>query len=692
MSRFPISRYRRREWSCLALILLTAAFLRFYRLDSVPPGLTHDEAGNGQSAMGVLEGDRPLYFTIGNGREPLYAYSMAPVVALLGPTEIAVRLTSVLWGLALILVTWAWAREAFDPLTALLTAVGLSVGFWPLMISRLGLRAVTLPVLFIAAIHCLWRAAGLSGGDLPAGTRSRAWLCYLLTGLLLGASFYTYMASRVLPVVLLLFLLYLALVHRQRARSTWRGILAALVVAVVVAAPLLLYLRAHPGVETRIGQLSQPWREAQAGNWGPLRQNLIAALKIFTFNGAGDPHWIYNLSGRPLLDPLSGLLFYAGLLLAVWRWRDPAHFFILVWLAVGMAPVYVTGANSSVVRAVAIQPVVYLMQALALRKLLQRCNRGALRLACYALSGMALLIIAMIAFQAYFVRWPDQRDVRVAYHTTLVEIARYLDAQPEGGTGSPPAVAPSGARGSAAEWTAAISSIYPGFFHDPYSFDLTSHREDLAVRWFDGRSALVFPDVDQAWAVFPALAPLGATLTPLFAPYAGSLERVTLRADDLNPWFEVYRWRPRAAVDHLPLTPPVDVGHVVAFVGYQLGTASVAPGGTVELLTFWRVLDVASIDKEQELVFFTHVLDGNQQVVGQQDRLDVPAWNWSPGDGLVQLHRFALQSDLPDGLYPLEIGVYTRAPDYPRLPVYTPGKASGTSDRILLPPLEVRAP
>jgi hypothetical protein len=131
------------------------------------------------------------------------------------------------------------------------------------------------------------------------------------------------------------------------------------------------------------------------------------------------------------------------------------------------------------------------------------------------------------------------------------------------------------------------------------------------------------------------------------------------------------------------------VGHVVAFVGHQLLTPTVAPGGTVELLTFWRVLDPTPIPDNEELVLFTHVLDDARQVAGQQDRLDVPAWDWASGDLFVQLHRFALKSDLADGLYPLEIGLYSRAEGYPRLLIY---QASGTTDSIPLPPVEVRTP
>jgi hypothetical protein len=338
-----------------------------------------------------------------------------------------------------------------------------------------------------------------------------------------------------------------------------------------------------------------------------------------------------------------------------------------------MMPVLITGANSSVVRAIAVQPVVFLMQAITLRESVTWLARRPVRGMRWLLPGVVLAIVAAITVRTYFQRWPNERDVRVAYHTTLIESARYLDAQLDGGT-------------------VTISSIYPGFFHDPYSFDFASHRNDLDARWFDGRYALVFPEVDEAYAVFPALAPLDAALNPFFATQSQLLDRVTLRADDVNPWFEVHRWRPRDAKGRLALTSATDVGHVVAFQGHQLLTPVVAPGDTVAVLTFWRVLDVSVAPDHQELVIFTHMLDAARQVVGQQDRLDVPAWNWSPGDFFIQLHRFSTPAGLVDGFYDLEVGVYERIEGYPRLRVYSVEDTSPLTDSIQLPPVEVRTP
>lgn len=665
-----LTQMSRGQYVLLLLILLVALFLRLYHLSEIPPGLTHDEAGNARLAIEVLEGNRPLYFSVSNGREPLYVYSMAPFIALIGPTEIAIRLTSVLWSLALILVTWAWVREAFSADVALLTAGALGVSYWPLMISRLGLRAVTLPVLFTAAVFFLWRGV-------RSGVSDRA--SYVLAGLFLGGSFYTYMASRALPLVLVLLALYLFLIRHPSAKSMGLGILVTLVIAAVIAMPLFSYLNAHPGSETRISQLAEPLRQAQAGNWEPLWNNVLASFKIFTFGNAGDPHWIYNISGKPLLDPVSGLLFYIGLALTLWRWRKPVYFFSLAWLLVGLAPVYITGADASVLRAVAVQPVVHLLQALALYELLKRVRDFPLpaRLLSTAFLIALVTLVVSATVSAYFSRWPSERDVRVAYHTTLVEMARYLDTQQENDPEKDVAV---------------ISSMYPGYLHDPSSFEMTSQRSDLSVRWFDGRSALVFPPAETAYALFSSMASLDPALASLFEPYAELLERRHLKSDDLDPWFEIYRWRPSLATSAFPASQPVDLGHLIEFLGHRLETPAVAPGGTVELLTFWRVRDDAAISPQQELVLFTHVLDSQNQIVGQQDRLDVPAWNWSSGDQFAQLHRFSLDADLAKGFYPIEIGFYSRSEDHPRLPVYATNQVSPIADHILLPPIEVLSP
>src|SRR4030042_541608 len=91
------------RWIVPALLLLIAAVavaLRLYRLDTVPPGLQHDEVFHGHDAMTVLLGYHPIYFPSNAGNEPLYVYLTAGTIALFGQNVWGVRLAAVICGLA----------------------------------------------------------------------------------------------------------------------------------------------------------------------------------------------------------------------------------------------------------------------------------------------------------------------------------------------------------------------------------------------------------------------------------------------------------------------------------------------------------------------------------------------------------------------------------------------------------------
>jgi hypothetical protein len=740
-------RSRIRGWEALALIavLVAAIAFRTWRLDSVPPGLTHDEASNGHDAAAVLRGVRPIYFTVGYGHEPLYPYSVALSMALLGTTDLSLRLTTVMWGAALILLNYLIARRLFGAMPALIAAAWMAVSFWCVMTSRVGLRAVTAATTFAASAYAFWRAIPLSrsagegqGSTTGSSLTPRGWPWWVASGVFLGASFYTYMASRVMPAVYVLFLAYLLALHalgrggRARAmvgdggmpwgasrgsdgaegdldRAPWRhllvGVAILFLVAATLAAPLAHYLVTHPEAEQRVEQLSGPINDALHGRFAGLWGRVSRSLLMFTIQG--DPLWLYNIPGRPLLDVAGGAFFYAGLLVCLWRWRDPRYVFLLLWLLVGVGPALVTGPDATTLRSITAQPVIFIISAVGLatvvRFLYRRCGRWG-RAATAGVLATLLLVTGVRTAHAYFGVWAQHRDVRVAYHHALVEEAHYLDAQAVGGT-------------------VALSSIYPGRFHDPYTMEVTLHREDLSLRWFDGRHALVFPAEGQIRVIIPAIAPLDEVLTPLFMPHASLLHTERFRPDDLITRFDVYRFlgddalaallptvrdgvpvfwsssdafpatRPRTTYESLDL--PVNLGEVVDLLGYDLLTTTVEPGGEVVLLTAWRVrdADLATEARQMvgepltpELVAFTHALAPDGSIVGQRDRLDVPSWHWRPGDVFVQLHRFAMASDISPGPYSLEVGFYTREGSR-RLPVIVDD--ASVDDRILLQPLEV---
>jgi len=289
--------------------------------------------------------------------------------------------------------------------------------------------------------------------------------------------------------------------------------------------------------------------------------------------------------------------------------------------------------------------------------------------------GVVVLVISIgaVSAHAYFVTWGQSPDVRAAYMHPLVEIARYLDVAPTGES-------------------VGISTYLPHAPHDPYVFDMLSRRGDLSSRWFDARRAVVLPS--EASSVL--IAPAGVPLDPVFADLPGLRvrERVALREDDAAPYFDVYEWEPQvmaAALQGRVRGEPADLGPV-RFIGYDLRTSKVAPGGTVELVTLWQVIDPEPLrpqnlsNAEEDWVVFTHALDGAGNVVGQEDRLDAPAWDWQAGDVIAQIHRFELQPDLGAGPVALKVGIYRRS-DWMWLPVLVDGDVVG--DSVLLQSLEV---
>jgi len=584
-----------------------------------------------------------------------------------------------------------------------------------------------LPALLAAAVYAWWRGAF----DPDGHNFQKTW--FLLSGLLVGATLWTYMAARVTWALFLVLPIFLLVTDRVRFKRRWPGLLLTLVVAGVSAAPMFLWLQQHPGAEQRFDQLGQPLRLLAAGDVRQVWANSLEALGMFTLRA--DDLWMYNLPGRPWLGAVEGVLFYAGVVLAFWRWRRPQYTLALMWLAVGVLSSMITGVSASATRAVAILPVLYLFPAMALTEIYRWVKaqisnpKSQIPNLTWVIGRWSLVILSVFlvlftgarTYHDYFDVWGNARDVRVAYHTTLFEIAHDLDQQD-----IPP------------DTVVVISSIYPGRYHDPYAMDLILSRQDLSLRWVDGRGALVFPTnptspcdrCGRSRLIVKALAPLDPALEAGVAPqHARLIESRLLRPDDLNPAFDVYDWDSTSALEALlpqaarcpvawsssqtfpadnpqnvyqALDLPADLGHIITLMGYDLSSQVVAPGDEIVLTTYWRVSSLnptaPSLEKGLDTVLFTHLLTpgGDPPVIAQQDRLDAPAWNWHPGEVFAQVHRLSIGDDIAAGLYPLEVGAYTRPAPSPidpnppatRLVLYIEGQP--VSDRILLPPLQVR--
>lgn len=338
----------------LAGILLVAALLRLWDVGTLPPGLYRDEAFNGLDAQRVLQGRLPLYFPANNGREPLFVYLQAPFVALLGPSTLALRLPAALSGLATVPATYLLGRALYGPLAGLLGAWVVAVTFWPVALSRIGLRAVALPLL--AALF-LWLA--LRAWERPSRPG------FVAAGLLLGLTAYTYPAARLIPLALLLVLAHLLWRGRRLPRQAW------LLPGTALLVTLPLFLAAGNEALLRPGQVSIFNPDIHHGDpLGLVLRHVGAILGMWFVRG--DAIARHNLPGRAVFDPLLGVALVLGVAVALRRFREPRYALPLVWTAVLVLPSLLAEDAPHFLRAAGVLPVALLLPALGLRWLAAR--------------------------------------------------------------------------------------------------------------------------------------------------------------------------------------------------------------------------------------------------------------------------------------------------------------------------------
>lgn len=644
-------------WALIA-ILLTAAALRLVALADVPPGPGYDELQNTHLAERVLAGQWAIYFPENHGQEPLYPILEALAVRLLGWSVFSIRLPGALLGVLSVLVLYLVGRRLAGPRVALLAAAFHAISFWPLIETRMALETSLLPPL--AGLAMLFLVRGL-GREVQRGPR--ALLDFALAGLFLGAHVYAYTPGRAMPLLLGL-LVYLVFLGQRALRRCWRGVLLLCVVTALVVAPLVLFLRAHPEAEERLDQLSGPLAVLRQGDPGPVLQIAAGTLGMFSFHG--DPQWLYNISGRPLFDPLTSLLFYIGLTFCAIHLRRWRYGVMLLWLLAGLGPAFVSPPAGSFTHTLAAQPAVYLVLAVGIDAAWERLRRLHPRAGALA-AALLLALNGVLSGYAYFVTWADAPEVRELYQYGVTAVARELDAH-----------APSG--------PVAIGAPYVSYWHhwNVLGFEMQLQREDLHVRWFDPARAWVWPAGEGPTVYYFPCDPLGPqAFNPAMKSSLLAELGLTPLAGDGYTFFVARsavleeRWN---ALADAPLAWPPDLAHLpkpalplafgdpppgrFALLGIQMQDEAISPGNDLRLTSYWEVLaaDPAPV------VAFVHLTSDGLDVWGQFDWLDVWPEGLQPGDRFTQVHPVPVKTDTPPGLYHVQLGLY--GPDtLERLPI-----------------------
>jgi 4-amino-4-deoxy-L-arabinose transferase-like glycosyltransferase len=313
----------------VAGIAVAAAILRFAEIATNPGGLYGDEAAEGLDALLMLRqpGFHPdwlVWFQDDGGREALFAYVVAAAFTLFGDSALILRETAAAIGVAGVLAIAALAGR-WGKVTALVAAAWAAGSLWLICVSRDGMRNTIVPFFGAIALIAILRWAARPN-------RATAILAGAVTSL---STFYTYQPLKLLPLLVVIWLIWLRHADRPKYLQLRAGIPAAIVAFVVVGFPMLAVAVTEPASYFGRATAVSVFNPAVVSDV-PYPIHVLRTVLMFGFFGDGNGR--HDVASLPLLPIPLALVGLLGLR-RLWRRRsDPADSLILLSLGVFMLP------------------------------------------------------------------------------------------------------------------------------------------------------------------------------------------------------------------------------------------------------------------------------------------------------------------------------------------------------------------
>jgi len=388
-----------------ATVLLIGLFFVTYNLSALPAGINHDAAWEAMYGIRILNGEPYVpYANEAWGRETFTFYLKAISIYLLGPTQLAIEAPSMVAGFLTLPFFYWWARNTFGAGLALLATLFLASSGWHMVFSRTGWRSDFQP--FFMVLTCCFFVRGM---------RTARALDFALTGLFLAATLNTYNASRVFPI---LFLVWLPLVVLQSWKL--RGFLrrygvamaAGIVVFSIAIAPLAWFALNYWSIfNSRAVAL-----RGQAEMWQAVRQGLL----LFNFAGNGDDFFVRE----PGLEFPAAVAFVFGLLWCVLKIRDERAQFLLLGFFLSLIPGWISRPNMN--RCIGTMPFVYFFAGLGVEFFRRQLRHLLPRAGTWIGLALAALVCASAVVATYQQFLGPQRRTVWGYYPETAMVGRFI--------------------------------------------------------------------------------------------------------------------------------------------------------------------------------------------------------------------------------------------------------------------------
>ncbi len=343
----------------LILIVILAAFLRFYQLGSNPPSLTWDEVAWGYNAysLGLNGRDEfgrflPLNYleSFGDFKPPVYAYLDVIPVKVLGLNEFSTRFPSAFFGVLTVLLTYFLVKRIFynskdKEKYAFFSALFLAISPWHILLSRAAFEANVASFFFVLGIWAFL-----------AAVQDKKWY-FPISAVSFAITIYTFNTERVVsPLLVILF----AMIFRNKLWKIKKIVIVSAVIGFIMILPTFGFLFT-PQAGLRFQQVNifsdvdivktsnQEIANDHNAFWSKAIHNRRALYAVDFIK-----HYFDNLSplflfirgdGNPKFSTQSvgqmyiwDIVFFAGGAFLLFKKREDNWWVIPLWFLVGIIP------------------------------------------------------------------------------------------------------------------------------------------------------------------------------------------------------------------------------------------------------------------------------------------------------------------------------------------------------------------
>jgi len=418
----------------LLLIIAIAIFFRFFQLSSIPPGVYHDEAINGNDAFFSLkDGSYSIFYPENNGREGLFIWLISLSFSVFGVSIWALKFIPAIIGTLTVLGLYLLTKELFSlnddhksqaVNIALLSSFFLAISFWHVNFSRIAFRAILVPFLLTYSFYFLIK-----------GFRKQSKNSLILSGFTFGLGLYTYTVFR-LAVLLLgaVLLLFYILKRKNFLKLAFHVLLAILIISI----PIGIYYLNNP--ENFLGRTGQVSVFAQENPIKVFIESMLVHLASFNFYG--DANWRHNFSGSPQLFLPIGTLFLIGLFVSFKKLINSLkeknyslaiiHSILISWLLIMTIPAALTYEGiPHALRMIGTIPVAYIFAGIGGLWMYDWLSKKTSKKLLIAICLLFISFSTLGQLKKYFITWSNRLETKNSFSYDYLKIGNYLNSLPE---------------------------------------------------------------------------------------------------------------------------------------------------------------------------------------------------------------------------------------------------------------------